>query len=62
MYFVLMDGTMAEDLAYLSLNCFCVINNSELGVEFGCCVRVQVESRVHSISVSYHTAKEGFAA
>lgn len=61
MYFVLMDGT--EDLAYLSLNRFCVINNSELRVEFGCCVRVQVESRVHSISVSYRTAKEGgFAA
>lgn len=50
---------MAKDQADLSLNHLCVINDSQLRIEFGCCVRSQAKPGVHSISVSYYTPRKG---
>lgn len=49
------DSTITKDQADLSLTHICVINNSQLRIESGCCARCQVDSRLHSISVSYYT-------
>lgn len=37
------DSPITKDQAYLSLNHFCVINNSQLRIESGCHSRCQVD-------------------
>lgn len=52
--FLLPDSTITKEQADLSLNLICIISNRQLRIEFGRCVGCQVDSRVHSISVSYY--------